>query len=46
MEWREDLRKVLRRAGGEYKPTVFLYSDTQVGGRTRTHGPLVGTDLR
>ena len=31
MEWREDLRKVLRRAGGEYKPTVFLFSDTQVG---------------
>ena len=24
------MRKVLRRAGGEYKPTVFLFSDTQI----------------
>ena len=30
VEWRDDLRKVLRRAGGEYKPTVFLFSDTQI----------------
>ncbi len=29
-EWREDLKKILRRAGGEAKPTVFLFSDTQV----------------
>jgi hypothetical protein len=29
-EWREDLKKVLKRAGGEGKPTVFLFSDTQV----------------
>lgn len=36
-EWREDLKKVLRRAGGEFKESVFLFSDAQVrsksGGR-------------
>ena len=30
-EWREDLRKILRKAGGDAVPTVFLFSDTQVG---------------
>lgn len=30
VEWREDLKKLLRRAGGEAKPTVFLFSDTQI----------------
>lgn len=29
-EWREDLRKILRKAGGEAVPTVFLFSDTQI----------------
>lgn len=29
-EWRDDLKKILRRAGGEAKHTVFLFSDTQV----------------
>eukprot|EP00983_Pelagomonas_calceolata_P100998 1158641-Pelagomonas_calceolata.AAC.2 len=29
-EWREDLKKVLQRAGAETKPTVFLFSDAQI----------------
>eukprot|EP00955_Chlamydomonas_euryale_P061644 358116-Chlamydomonas_euryale.AAC.1 len=29
-EWREDLKKVVRHAGGDGKPCVFLFSDTQV----------------
>jgi dynein heavy chain len=29
-EWREDLKRILRRAGGEARPCVFLFSDTQV----------------
>ena len=29
-EWREDLKKVMRKAGGEGKPCVFLFSDTQI----------------
>ena len=29
-EWREDLKKVTRKAGGEGKPCVFLFSDTQI----------------
>ena len=29
-EWREDLRQVMMKAGLENKPTVFLFSDTQV----------------
>ncbi|GLC47993.1 hypothetical protein PLESTB_000047400 [Pleodorina starrii] len=29
-EWREDLKKVLRRAGAEMKSVVFLFSDTQI----------------
>jgi dynein heavy chain len=29
-EWREDLKRMLRKAGGEAKPCVFLFSDTQV----------------
>ena len=29
-EWREDLKTVLRRAGAEGQPTVFLFSDTQI----------------
>ena len=29
-EWREDLKTVLRKAGAEGKPTVFLFSDTQI----------------
>ena len=29
-EWREDLKIVLRKAGAEGKPTVFLFSDTQI----------------
>ena len=29
-EWREDVKKVLLRAGKEGKPTVFLFTDTQI----------------
>ncbi|XP_060076356.1 dynein axonemal heavy chain 1-like, partial [Ylistrum balloti] len=29
-EWREDLRKVMMKAGLENKPVVFLFSDTQI----------------
>ena len=29
VEWREDLKTVLRMAGVEGKPTVFLFADTQ-----------------
>jgi dynein heavy chain len=30
VEWRDDLKRLLRVAGVENKPTVFLFSDTQV----------------
>eukprot|EP00762_Andalucia_godoyi_P002130 ANDGO_02526.mRNA.1 Dynein-1-beta heavy chain len=30
VEWRNDLRKVLMKAGVENKPCVFLFSDTQI----------------
>jgi dynein heavy chain len=30
VEWKEDLKKTLRSAGAEDKPTVFLFSDTQI----------------
>ena len=30
VEWREDLKRILRQSGGEGKPTVFLFSDTQI----------------
>jgi dynein heavy chain, axonemal len=29
-EWREDLKKILIKAGGEGKQSVFLFSDTQI----------------
>ncbi|KAK3881286.1 hypothetical protein Pcinc_014272 [Petrolisthes cinctipes] len=29
-EWREDVKRVLLKAGGDGKPTVFLLTDTQV----------------
>ena len=29
-EWRDDIKKVLMRAGKENKPTVFLFTDTQI----------------
>lgn len=29
-EWRDDLKKVLKQAGGAGQPTVFLFSDTQL----------------
>ena len=29
-EWRDDLKRVLMRAGVEEKPTVFLFADTQI----------------
>jgi len=30
VEWRDDLKKVLMMAGKDGKPTVFLFSDTQI----------------
>jgi hypothetical protein len=30
VEWREDLKKVLLKAGVDEKPTVFLFNDTQI----------------
>ena len=30
VEWREDLRRMLRRAGEENVPTVFLFADHQI----------------
>ncbi len=29
-EWREDLKNVMRQAGGQGKPTVFLMADSQI----------------
>jgi dynein heavy chain len=29
-EWREDLKKLLLKAGGEGKPIVFIFGDTQI----------------
>lgn len=29
-EWREDLKKVLKKAGMEGKPTTFIFTDTQI----------------
>ena len=29
-EWREDLRGILRKAGADMKPAVFLFTDTQI----------------
>lgn len=30
VEWRDDLKRILRTSGAEGKPTVFLFSDTQI----------------
>ena len=30
VEWREDLKDILRKSGGEGSQTVFLFSDTQI----------------
>lgn len=43
-EWKDDLRKILKRAGAEGQPTVFLLSDTQLKhesflARRITHSP-------
>lgn len=29
-EWRDDLKKVLKKAGMEGKDTVFIFTDTQI----------------
>ena len=29
-EWRDDIKKVFMKSGGEGKPTVFLFSDNQI----------------
>jgi len=28
MDWREDIKKVLKMAGGKNEPTVFLFTDS------------------
>ncbi|KAJ1537226.1 Dynein heavy chain 7, axonemal [Nowakowskiella sp. JEL0078] len=28
--WHDDLKKILKKAGGQGKPTIFLFSDTQI----------------
>lgn len=33
-DWRDDLKKLLLKAGIEGKPTVFLFADTQVADET------------
>lgn len=33
-EWREDLKRLLRRVGVDGKPVVFLLSDTQIKDET------------
>ena len=33
-EWRDDIRLMLRKAGEQNKPTVFLFSDTQIKDET------------
>lgn len=30
MDWREDIKKVLRMSGGKNEPTVFLFTDSQI----------------
>ena len=30
IEWREDLKDILRKSGGEGSPTVFLFTDSQI----------------
>lgn len=29
-EWRDDMKKILRQAGGKFTPTVFLFTDSQI----------------
>lgn len=29
-EWREDIKNVMKKAGGEGKPTTFLIADSQI----------------
>jgi hypothetical protein len=33
-QWRDDLKKILMKAGGEGKPTVFLFTDSQIKDET------------
>lgn len=30
MEWREDIKNVMKKAGAEGKPTTFLIADSQI----------------
>lgn len=30
LDWREDIKKILRQAGGKNMPTVFLFTDSQI----------------
>ena len=39
-DWREDLKTVLRLAGAQGKPTVFLFTDTQIKDEVLPSPPL------
>ena len=30
IEWKEDLKKILRQSGGKNEPTVFLFTDSEI----------------
>jgi dynein heavy chain, axonemal len=30
LEWKEDLKKILRQAGAKNEPTVFLFTDSEI----------------
>lgn len=36
-DWKEDLKKVMKKAGIDNLPTVFLFSDTQVNILMKLH---------
>ena len=46
IEWREDVKKVLMKAGGDGRPTVFLLSDTQVNKMKRNLNKSVDLEIK
>ena len=46
LEWREDLKTVLRLAGDERKNTVFLFVDSQIKEEVRSRREIAARDLR
>lgn len=42
-EWRDDIKKVLLKAGLQNMPITFLFADTQVGATTSVLGWCQGT---